>query len=1049
MDIKTGIYEQVINQALTNSLSRLSEEEFSILSAKIDLAESKVILAGYMGEVLRASLQLILEISKKDEKLQNQVKACNNIIHMLSELVPGKGIEDYAITPETEQLLAVFEKQMAFVKSELKDKRPESSIAISSLFTGNRNEPQMVSELKKEIASADRIDLLVSFIKWSGLRLIIKDLEEHCESKPLRVITTTYMGATDAKAVVELAKLPNTEVKVSYDTRSSRLHAKAYIFHRDNGFTTAYVGSSNLSSSALSGGLEWNVKVTNKDLPHIIRNVNATFDSYWDDRDFTHYRGEEEEHRKLSTALNRANKECDIPAAFLFDIEPYPFQKEILEELEAERTIHNRFRNLLVAATGTGKTVVSALDYRRFRQQNPHKKNRLLFLAHREEILTQSLNCFRGVLRDLNFGDLYVGRHRPQSLDHLFMSIQTFSSQDFTSEIDPEFYDFIIIDETHHGAAPTYHNALTHFRPKILLGLTATPERMDGSDIKEYYDGVIASEIRLPEAINRNLLVPFQYFCVSDSTDLSKVHFERGRYDVAGLTEAYAQNKERVGAIIRALESYVADIDKLKALGFCASQQHAQFMADFFNEAGIASIALTAKSGQEERDSAQSKLERGEIKIIFTVDLYNEGVDIPFLNTVLFLRPTESLTIFLQQLGRGLRLHPEKEELTVLDFIGQAHQKYSFERKFQSLVEASAKSIEYQVTHGFSALPKGCYIQMERMAQSHILENIKNAIISKPLILNRISSFEDDTGKKLHLGDFLDHNGIALHQIYKSTTFTNLKVQAKVSKEKIDDDLDKIYHRFFRRIIHVDSRRWIRLIKSILEGDKGLLSEDEEKALLMLYYNHPISNNGPPEKQGYRNILDFAEELKTSVYINELLELLNYRHKKIKFIDKEVDLGFHNMLDLHCSYTRDEILAGLGLNTMDHRRPSREGIYYYREENTDLLFINLHKAEKDFSPTTMYEDYAISEDLFHWQTQSTTSVDSPTGKRYISQRPGIGQVLLFVRKTQRNLSGIAAPFTYLGKANYVRHYGDRPVSIIWELEEPMPLQILEASGALR
>lgn len=308
---------------------------------------------------------------------------------------------------------------------------------------------------------------------------------------------------------------------------------------------------------------------------------------------------------------------------FELDIKPYSYQKEILENLQAEREIFGRYRNLVVAATGVGKTVISAFDYKRFREKN--SRARLLFVAHREEILKKSRDTFRYICKDLNFGELLVGNNKPESIENLFVSIQSLNSSKLVERTTPDFYDYIVIDEVHHGAAQSYQKLLEYYKPKVLLGLIATPERMDGADITKYFDKRMAYEMRLPEAIDNKLLCPFQYFGVSDFIDLSNLKWTRGGYEVSELENVYVLDteiaKRRASDIIKNTVKYVDDIDNVKGLGFCVSIKHAEFMAEEFNKVGIPSIVLTGNSNEEVRKNVSQNLKNGDIKFIFIVDL--------------------------------------------------------------------------------------------------------------------------------------------------------------------------------------------------------------------------------------------------------------------------------------------------------------------------------------------------------------------------------------------------------------------------------------------
>ena len=607
------------------------------------------------------------------------------------------------------------------------------------------------------------------------------------------------------------------------------------------------------------------------------------------------------------------------------------------------------------------------------------------------------------------------------------------------------------MDEFHHAAAPTYQKLLAYYQPCILLGLTATPERMDGKSVLPYFNNRIAAEIRLPEAIDRKLLCPFQYFGITDTVDLDTLKWSAGGYDKGELSRVYTLSgaiaNRRADHVVSSLLKYVTDIDEVKGLGFCVTVEHAEFMCRYFNDHNIPSMFLTGKSPKEERKAAKQRLVAGEVRFIFVVDIYNEGVDIPEVNTVLFLRPTESLTVFLQQLGRGLRLAEDKECLTVLDFIGQANRKYNFEDKFAALLSHTTRSVTREIKDGFVSVPKGCYIQLEKKAAKYILDNIRASYGNTAGLVSRVASFTEDSGLELTLANFLDYYHLDPRAIYKFSSFSRICARADVIEdftEPLEDTLTKA----FARLAVIDSRRWILFLLDILPRldnvDFAALTDTEKRMLQMFY----ITVWGKAaEDWNSEEVLDNLYALSDSTtMLGELISLLQYRFEQIDFIDEPVELDFDCPLDLHCTYTRDQLLVA-----MDFMKPAtvREGVKWLPDKQLDVFFVTLNKADKDYSPTTMYNDYSINESLFHWQSQSTTAEDSPTGQRYIHHAERSSKVLLFVREFKSDrVTGGAEAYTYLGTANYVKHEGSRPMNITWRLDRPIPAKFLKKTNKL-
>lgn len=1039
-----GLYEQLINKLVSSKLKDLDRNTFYIKESEIDKNEAARVLSQYLVEVIRFALNLI----SGDDSIEKQIELSNKIIFLLRTELKDAEFEEDLIATEGKILSAIFSKldaSFSDFEKHLKEITPYTRLSQSELFTGNNAGISLESEIKKEILSSDNIKFLVSFIKWTGIRIFEKELFEFTErGGQLKVITTSYMGATDLKAVEYLSDLKNTEIKVSYNTDNERLHAKAYLFIRNTGFHTGYIGSSNISRSALTNGLEWNIKVTTKEVGHIIDKFQKTFETYWQDKEFELF--DKTFHtEKLRVALKQERIHERMNPAAYFDIKPFPFQEEILEKLETERKVHNRLKNLIVAATGTGKTVISAFDFKNFIKKNPTAK--LLFVAHRKEILQQAQATFQGILRDNNFGELWVDGIEPEKYDCVFASVQTLNNKIESLKLSESYYDFIIVDEVHHIAASSYRPILNRFKPKILLGLTATPERMDGENILKDFCETIAAEIRLPEALNRKLLCPFQYFGITDSVDLSRATWQNGRYLPSELTRIYTQNDKRIGEIISTLNKYLKDINEVRALCFCVTQEHAQFMAEKFSLAGLKADYLVS-SRNDLREELRQKFLSKEINYLFVVDIFNEGIDIPDIDTVLFLRPTESLTVFLQQLGRGLRLAEGKECLTVLDFVGNSRPEYDFEGKFRSLVGKTNTSIQKEIEDDFPHLPLGCSIVLEKKAKEFILQNVRNAIsLNINQLLNKIRNYKHQTTLPLSLKNFSLFYHIPLQLIYKKGSWKRLCVLAEQIKDFPTINEKEIYRAISKKWLSCNSNSYFQFILSLAKKDFKIsfnkLSEEEKLMCLMLHYDvwHKAG--------GFKSLEESIRAIgKNKVLTLEIIEVLEILIDKIDFLEGEIKLQYSQPLKLHSRYTREQILSAFGFHTFQKKSEIREGVAFSKEKNTELLFITLNKSEKDFSPTTLYEDFAISEKLFHWQSQNSVSPEKGKGLTYINHIQEKKRILLFVREKNEDEYGNAMASVFLGEGKLIEHYGSKPMSIKWELHEPMPPFIWKDSAKM-
>lgn len=1035
-NISTGVYEQIINRLFLLKLNKVDAERFYIGKKLISKDDAVHILSKY--------LQHLIEVAfigtPEDQDVDKYIEFVNSVIRTLGKEFNVDDTDLDLVDAQKSILTAVIDRtncEYPDIEKHLRAITPVTSLSRSALFFGGRGPADMESELNKEILCADEICWVVSFIKTSGLNLLWNSLKKFTsEGKCLRIITTTYTGATDYDAIARLATLPNTEIKISYDGTQDRLHAKSYIFIRNSGFHTAYIGSSNLSSYALKDGKEWNFKATQFELPQVIENVRNSFESYWCDDTFECFvPGVSDERLKKALGIDWETPLLDFSALDLMRAKDY--QQEILEKLDVERNVHGHFRNLVVAATGTGKTVIAAFDFKRYREAHPDCH--FLFIAHRQEILHQAMQTFRIVLDDPNFGSIWDGNNEPSNYQHVFASKDTLRNRVDTLQLRADYYDYMVVDEVHHIVAPTYVKLMTCFKPQILLGLTATPERTnEQEDITVFFDGHISAEIRLPAALNAGLLAPFYYYGIPDNVNLSEVKWSGHGYDIAELSRIYTQNDYRTGLILRKMQEYIGNnqLHKVRALCFCVDKNHAKFMNAKFTLAGLKTDVLTSDDDDRHRNIVKKRLQAGTINYLFVVDLFNEGVDIPEIDTILFLRPTESATVFLQQFGRGLRLHKDKDHLTVLDFVGHSRAEFSYKERFEALIGRHSQNIKDEIEGGFANAPFGCKIILEEKAKEEIIANIEGYLrsLNKGRIIKEIAAYYKLAKDAFSLKGFLTYSHVPFYKVYGSMTWGELCQLAGVRKD-VSVHAAQIKYAVKKKWLATDSfsyfKQLLRFADSGFKCDTTKFTELEQRYAVMLYYDLY-------DKAGsYTSIAQMFNDLASdALFVQEFKEVVEYLKDKCVAPEKEDNSVYKNWnpLRLHGVYTKAQIQAALGLSTLVRKSPSREGVERLKDIKLEAMYVDIIKKREEGSMTA-YKDYAQNREFFHWETQNRVSEGSREAEAY---RNGENNMLLFVRQQVEHPDfGCRMGFTYLGQVTMNSIEGSKPMQIVWHLNTPM------------
>jgi len=1043
MALTDGLYDLLLTEGIAAKLVQDHAQVQLIRDAATD----------FLVDSLARQLTGILEdiSGEPNEKLSTQLELVNGLLVTLRqklETEKTKAGSTEIIDPISApaRLLKAVQRNRQFPTP------PEVGLAAPWLFTAGKGSPSLLHEIRRELASADHIDILVSFITVSGVRKLQDVLKQATAlaadgkaAARIRILTTTYTGATEARALDELARLPGCEVRVSLDGRRTRLHAKAWIFQRNTGFGSAYIGSANLSGAALTGGLEWTVKLTQRSQEALFARAIAHFETLWEDNEFQRYDPDNADHRHaLAVALGREAGESSTLIPSFFDLQPKSYQQDMLEQLAAERT-HGRCRNLVVAATGTGKTVVAAFDYRNSCCTEGGRP-RLLFVAHREEILRQALRTYREVLRDPEFGELLAGGVEPERSDHLFCTIDSLVSRDLLARFGVDYWHTVVVDECHRLAADRFHSFVTAVRPHFLLGLTATPERSDGQPITIHFDprpdGSPAVELRLWHALDLQLLAPFEYYACDDATDFSGVPWSRPG-ERESIDKLVTGNEVRARLVVNEWRRLASDPLRSKALVFCVSVAHAQFMTNWLNRAGIPAACVVGATGIEERRRAPQRLLNGELSALVTVDLYNEGVDLPMVDTLLLLRPTQSPVLFQQQIGRGLRLAPGKESCLVLDFVGQHRADFRFDRLLSGLTGLSRRALTEAVENGFGSLPPGCHIHLQRQTREQVLRALRNLTQQNWRRLRaELQAYAALRGStSIGLAEFLAEQALELEEVYRDTGhsgWTALKREAGLIANEPGPE-EEYFSRRFGDLLHVDDPKRLDLLASV--GRLGDPDADIPAASGLLLQMLAYQIDGQTDQVS--SYADFLARLKAHPGIcEELFELGSILQTKGNLPFVSVPGLEDTPLCLHARYGIREILTSVGWLTNTRRAPFQSGVLPLAGRKTELLFVTLDKSEW-YHDRIAYHDYAISADRFHWQTQNSAGPDTMSGRRYL-ESPGNGwQFQLFVRARKGDA------YRVCGRIDLEGAEGDRPMSLIWRLQVPLPARLFREFSVLR
>ncbi|MDP2215827.1 MAG: DEAD/DEAH box helicase [Methanolobus sp.] len=889
------------------------------------------------------------------------------------------------------------------------------------------NGKKVLQSISRELKNCDEFWFSVAFATKSGVTTLINSFEELQNSGINgKILVSQYQYFTQPEALKSLSKFKNIDLKIAVD---SDFHAKGYLFKKNNRYNLI-IGSSNLTANALCSNKEWNLKISatcdSKLISDSIKEFRTEFENakFVDDKFIESYEIDYALKKKfISSSIE------SIESQHTDSIAPNKMQIEALTNLNDLRS-KNKYKALLISATGTGKTYLSAFDVKAY---NPKK---FLFIVHRRNIAENAMRSFRKIFGDSRSMGIYSGNEREINADFIFSTIQTISREEHLHQFDQRHFDYIVIDETHRAGAESYQKILNHFKPKFLLGMTATPERTDGFDIFSQFEHNIAYEIRLHRALEEKMLSNFHYFGVIDVTVEGKVLDEDAAFSL--LTA-----KERIDRIIEKAEFYGCDNGCVRGLVFCSSVDESQGISDAFNKKGYRTVSLSGKSSEEERFTAINRLESSDpsekLDYIFTVDIFNEGVDIPKVNQIIMLRPTTSAIIFVQQLGRGLRKVNDKEYLTVIDFIGNYNNNYLIPIALYGDTTYNKDTLRKLMLTGSSLIPGSSTINFDKITHEKIFAAIDNANLQlKKDLVKDYELLKFKIGQIPMMMDFVEHGSRdpQLYVNYSKSYFNFVLSQEESLQNKLSEKEIKFIELFSNEIANTKRIEEVIILKKLISGN--ILLNEDLKVIIFEKYGFSLSDE--TIESCIKNInFDFVTEShnKKLVSVSKIydLKIISYANGVISFNKDFMDsllnetflIFLNDMLEyskaiydrnfdknkyvdgfiLYQKYSRKDVFRIL--NWDQNPLAQNVGGYLISPQKTNCpIFVNYHK-EEHISSTTKYEEGFVNNSEFEWMSKSRRTLKSNDVITIRNYRNGI-RLLLFIKKS----NGESNDFYYMG-----------------------------------